>query len=76
MITADDIRVLIQDNVMGVDAMALGEDDNFKQAGIDSLDQINVLLAIEEKHGYQIPDEDVKLCQSIRSTLDYLATQK
>ena len=76
MITADDIRALIQENVMGVDAMALGEGDNFKQAGIDSLDQINVLLAIEEKHGYQIPDEDVKLCQSIRSTLDYLATQK
>jgi acyl carrier protein len=76
MITADDIRVLIQENVMGVDAMALGEDDNFKQAGIDSLDQINVLLAIEEKHGYKIPDEDVKLCKSIRSTLDYLAAQK
>ena len=76
MITADDIRVLIQENVMGVDAMALGEEDNFKQAGIDSLDQINVLLAIEEKHGYKIPDEDVKLCQSIRSTLDYLATLK
>ena len=42
----------------------------------DSLDQINVLLAIEEKHGYKIPDKDVKLCESIRSTLDYLATQK
>ena len=76
MITADDIRVLIQENVMGLDAMALGEDDNFKQAGIDSLDQINVLLAIEEKHGYKIPDKDVKLCESIRSTLDYLANQK
>ena len=57
MITADDIRVLIQENVMGVDAMALGEDDHFKQAGIDSLDQINVLLAIEEKHGYKPDDE-------------------
>jgi acyl carrier protein len=76
MITADDIRALIQENVMGVDAMTLGEGDNFKQAGIDSLDQINVLLAIEEKHGYKIPDEDVKLCQSIRSTLDYLAALK
>lgn len=76
MITADDIRALIQDNVMGVDAMSLGENDSFKQAGIDSLDQINVLLAIEEKHGYKIPDEDVKLCKSIRSTLDYLATLK
>ena len=76
MITADDIRALIQDNVIGVDAAALGEDDSFKQAGIDSLDQINVLLAIEEKHGYKIPDEDVKLCKSIRSTLDYLATLK
>ncbi len=76
MITADDIRALIQDNVMGVDAMAMGEEDSFKQAGIDSLDQINVLLAIEEIHGYKIPDEDVKLCKSIRSTLDYLAALK
>ena len=75
MITADDIRALIQENVMGVDATALGEDDNFQQAGIDSLDQINVLLGIEEKHGYKIPDEDVKLCMSIRGILDYLAAK-
>ena len=51
MITADDIRALIQENVMGVDAMAMGEDQSFKEAGVDSLDQINILLAIEEKHG-------------------------
>ena len=76
MITADDIRALIQENVMGVDAMAMGEDQSFKEAGVDSLDQINILLAIEEKHGYKIPDEDVKLCKSIRSTLDYLAAQQ
>ncbi len=76
MITADDIRALIQENVMGVDALAMSEDQSFKEAGVDSLDQINILLAIEEKHGYKIPDEDVKLCKSIRSTLDYLAAQK
>ena len=76
MITADDIRALIQENVMGVDAMAMREDQSFKEAGVDSLDQINILLAIEEKHGYKIPDEDVKLCKSIRSTLDYLAALK
>ena len=61
---------------MGVDAMAMREDQSFKEAGVDSLDQINILLAIEEKHGYKIPDEDVKLCKSIRSTLDYLAALK
>ena len=76
MITADDIRALIQENVMGVDALAMSEDQSFKEAGVDSLDQINILLAIEEKHGYKIPDEDVKLCKSIRSTLDYLAALK
>ena len=75
MVTANDIRILIQENVMGVDAMSLDENQNFKEVGIDSLDHINVLLALEEKHGCKIPDEDVKLCKSISATLAYIAQQ-
>ena len=64
MITADDIRALIQENVMGVDAMAMREDQSFKEAGVDSLDQINILLAIEEKHGYNPLTKNMLTCMA------------
>jgi acyl carrier protein len=72
MLTSDDIRAVIRDTVMGVDAAAMKDEQVFKSAGVDSLDAINVLLALEERHGVHIPDEDVKQCNSIAAILAYV----
>jgi acyl carrier protein len=72
MLTAEDIRAVIRDTVMGVDAAAMTEAQSFKSAGVDSLDAINVLLALEERHGVHVPDEDVKQCNSIQAILAYV----
>ncbi|HSI57155.1 MAG TPA: acyl carrier protein [Ideonella sp.] len=72
MITSENIRAVIQDIVLGFDASALKDDQTFRDAGIDSLDFINILFAIDERHGTHIPDEHVKQCNSIQAILDYV----
>ena len=72
MLTDDDIRAAIREVVAGFDAATLRADQTFKDAGIDSLDSINILLAIEEAHDVHIPDEDVKQCDSIGAILAYV----
>jgi acyl carrier protein len=73
MITADAIRSIINETIIGVDGNALSIEKVFKEAGIDSLDQLNILLAIEEKFELRIPDEDVKSCNSIQAILNYFS---
>lgn len=73
MINSENIRTIIEDVVAGFDASRIEDDQTFKQAGIDSLDHINILLAIEESHNVKIPDEDVKQCNSIAAILKYLS---
>lgn len=38
----------------------IDETTNLKEAGLDSLDIVNLLFAIEEKFGVKIPDEDLE----------------
>jgi acyl carrier protein len=71
MLTSEDIRGVIRDTVMGVDVAALKDEQVFRSAGVDSLDAINILLALEERHGVHVPDEDVKQCNSIAAILAY-----
>lgn len=72
MLTSENIRAVIRETVMGVDVAAMTDAQTFRSAGVDSLDAINILMALEERHGARIPDEDVKQCNSIQAILDYV----
>lgn len=72
MLTSDQIRAAVAEVVAGFDAATLPDGQTFKDAGIDSLDAINILLALEEAHGVHIPDADVKQCDSIQAILAYV----
>jgi acyl carrier protein len=69
MLNGGDIKVIISSEIKGFDISNLAEDDNLFDAGIDSLDHMNILFAIQEKHGVNIPDEDVDNCSSIAEIL-------
>lgn len=72
MFDRDDIRKIVSDTVIGFDLNTLGDDQDFIELGIDSLDHINILLGIEEKHGVKIPDDMVDQCGSINNILKFL----
>ena len=69
MITSKDLKEIISIEIKGFDISNLTEDENFFDAGIDSLDHMNILLSIQEIHGINIPDEDVDQCSSISGIL-------
>lgn len=47
-------------------ASALNEDSTFAALSIDSLDGINIVFALENEFGVNIPDEDAKNIRGIR----------
>ena len=71
MLTETDIREAIRKIVVGfeVDELEVGTD--FIDAGMDSLDHVDVLLCIQETHGLHVPDGDVEDCRSIHGILEF-----
>jgi acyl carrier protein len=72
MINSEQIKDIISEVIIGFDIEKLGQDQNFFDAGIDSLDHMSILLAIEEKHDINIPDDAVEKCSSIEGIISYL----
>jgi acyl carrier protein len=72
MLKSDDIRSIIKNVVMGIELSDMKDDQDFADVGIDSLDQLGILLAIEEKYDIKIPDEDVEQCNSVTGIVTYV----
>ena len=68
----DTIKEVIVDTIIGFDIESIKEDQVFSTAGIDSLDHMNLLLAIEEKFDIFIPEEEVEQCSSISGIASYI----
>jgi acyl carrier protein len=76
MITDQDIKNVIEREVMGFDIKNLSDDQDFTDVGIDSLDHLAILLALEEEYGVKkIPDEVIDDCRSISGILNYLSNE-
>ena len=71
MLNSQDIRSIINEVVIGIDANAIASSTKFQEFGLDSLDHANILLAIEEQHGLKVPDEALEECSSIDGILAY-----
>jgi acyl carrier protein len=62
------IRVIAQTQRIPADSITL--DSTFEELKIDSLDGINIVFALENEFGINIPDEGVQNLHSIRDTVD------
>ena len=71
MLDSEKLRKVIGDTVIGFDVSSLKDTDVFTESGIDSLDHMNLLLAIDDEYGLNIPDGDVDQCTSIQAIIDY-----
>jgi len=77
-VTREQIKSVLWD-VLGaiapeVDLDAVAPDKPFRdQVDIDSFDFLNVVIALHEKLGVDIPETDYARLMTLRSTLDYLA---
>jgi acyl carrier protein len=53
-----------------IPADSLTIDSTFEELKIDSLDGINIVFAIEEEFGIEIPDEEAKQIRTVRDVAD------
>ena len=51
---------------------ALTDGDNWQSIGADSLDKVQIIMALEEKHDIEILDEDIAAITDMHSFLDLL----
>lgn len=73
-VDAQTIISLIEDAGVAGDIEAVKNGASLSDAGIDSLDTANILLAIEEEFGIKIPDEDMPAFTTIANIVEYLNT--
>jgi acyl carrier protein len=62
------IEVIAQTQRIPADSITL--DSTFEELRIDSLDGINLVFALENKYGINIPDESVHNLRSVRETVE------
>ncbi len=75
-ITYEEIRDLIVDT-LSCDEDKLTLDTNlFTDLEIDSLEAVELSLALEEKYGVGIADEDMPNVKTVRDVMEYVASHK
>lgn len=58
---------------LGVDAAAIKPEASFKEdLGADSLDLFELVMALEEEYGVEIPTEDLEKITTVGAVMDYL----
>ena len=58
---------------LGVDQEQVTEDASFvDDLGADSLDQVELVMALEEEFGIEIPDEDAEKITRVKEAVSYI----
>ena len=72
----DEIKDIIIDQLQ-VDESEVTMDTNLmKDLSADSLDAVEIILAIEEEYGIEIPDEDAETFQTVGDLVRYVEENK
>ena len=66
------IKEMIADS-LGVDAGTITEESSFKDdLGADSLDLFELVMALEEEYGLEIPAEELSDVETVGDIIEYL----
>ena len=66
------IREMIAEN-LNIDMNTITEDASFKEdLGVDSLDLFELVMALEEEFGVEIPSDDLDQIATVQDVMDYL----
>ena len=60
---------------LGVDEASVKNEASFiDDLGADSLDTVELIMALEEEFNVQIPDEDAEKITTVKQAIDYVAS--
>lgn len=66
------VKALIAEN-LGVDAAKVVEEAHFvDDLGADSLDTVQLVMALEEEFGLEIPDADAEKITTVKAAISYV----
>ena len=68
-VTPEVIRKLISEVVLGEEVLSMSIDITFDDAGIDSLDQAQILLALQEQYEVEVPEGEEDDYNTIKKIL-------
>lgn len=72
MISATEIKEIIEQVVPAVKAASLDNDAILKERGIDSLDMMSIILKIEETYKIKVADDEVDTMVSVSHFVNYV----
>ena len=77
---ADDIESKVKEIIvenLGVDAASAVPQASFvNDLGADSLDTVELVMALEEEFDIEIPDEEAEKIQTVGQAVDYIKAHK
>lgn len=69
---SDRVKRIIADQ-LGVKIEEVKDDASFiEDLGADSLDTVELVMALEEEFGTEIPDEEAEKISTVRDAVDYI----
>lgn len=72
----EQIKEMVADN-LGVDAAEVIETSSFKDdLGADSLDLFELVMALEDEFGIEIPTEDLEQIATVGDVINYINAHK
>ncbi len=72
---ADKVQKIIAEQ-LGVSEDQITDDAKFiEDLGADSLDQVELIMALEEEFGADIPDEDAEKMTTVGKAVEYISSQ-
>ena len=71
-VNPEKVRLLIAEK-LGVDESEVTPNASFvDDLGADSLDQVELVMALEEEYGFQVSDEDTEGMQTVKFAIEYV----
>jgi acyl carrier protein len=64
--------VELLENIMGIQLAQIDRDLHFEKLGLDSLSKIDLAVAVEDRFGIAISDEDLERFEAVGDLLDYV----
>jgi acyl carrier protein len=76
MALLEDIKAVVVEQ-LGVNADEVKEDSKFvEDLGADSLDVVELVMALEEKFDIEIPDDEAEKIKTLKDVVDYIDSKK
>ena len=72
----DEINDIIIDQLQVEESEVTMDTNLMKDLSADSLDAVEIIMAIEEEYGIEIPDEDAETFQTVGDLVKYVEENK